>query len=74
MRNDDEVEVLSVSRKVFSEALKFYSSRRDKDWGLTDCISFVVMQAHKLTDALTTDNHFDVGKFRGCVSCRKAIL
>jgi predicted nucleic acid-binding protein len=35
-----------------------FSKRPDKEWSLTDCISFVVMQEHGVTDALTTDRHF----------------
>jgi hypothetical protein len=36
----------------------------DKEWGLTDCISFVVMKERKLTDALTTDHHFEQAGFK----------
>jgi len=38
--------------------------REDKEWGLTDCISFIVMEDHGLTDALTTDEHFEQAGFR----------
>ena len=30
-----------------------------KEWGLTDCVSFVVMQEYALTKALTVDHHFE---------------
>ena len=30
----------------------------DKEWPLTDCISFVVMQEQGLSEALTADHHF----------------
>ncbi len=59
LRDDEDVEVLSISPELFSKALNFYSSRMDKEWGLTDCISFVVMKDRKLTDVLTTDHHFE---------------
>ncbi|MEO8662181.1 MAG: hypothetical protein ABI693_27200 [Bryobacteraceae bacterium] len=36
-----------------------YRSRGDKDWSLTDCLSFVVMERPRLTEALTTDHHFE---------------
>jgi len=36
----------------------------DKEWGLTDCISFVVMKDRKLTDVLTTDHHFEQAGFK----------
>jgi predicted nucleic acid-binding protein len=36
-----------------------YRSRGDKDWSVTDCLSFVVMERRRLTEALTTDHHFE---------------
>jgi len=36
-----------------------YRTRPDKDWSLTDCLSFVVMEQRHLTEALTTDSHFE---------------
>ena len=35
-----------------------------KEWGLTDCISFIVMEDNGLTEALTTDEHFQQAGFR----------
>ena len=64
LRDDDDVEILPVGVNLFSKALKFYSSRMDKEWGLTDCISFVVMKDRKLTVALTTDHHFEQAGFK----------
>ncbi len=34
-----------------------------KEWGLTDCLSFVVMQEMNITGALTTDRHFEQAGF-----------
>lgn len=42
----------------FRKGLDLFSSRLDKEWSLTDCISFVVMDEHGLTQALTDDHHF----------------
>jgi len=36
-----------------------YKEREDKDWGLTDCISFVVMRRRRVTTAFTSDHHFE---------------
>ncbi|MFV9677847.1 MAG: hypothetical protein ACNYVW_09390 [Methanosarcinales archaeon] len=36
----------------------------DQEWGLTDCISFIVMGNPGLTDALTADEHFEQAGFR----------
>jgi predicted nucleic acid-binding protein len=34
------------------------------EWGLVDCISFIVMQNRGITDALTADIHFQQAGFR----------
>jgi uncharacterized protein len=39
------------------------TSRPDKEWSLTDCISFVVMQECGLIEALTADHHFEQAGF-----------
>ena len=41
-----------------------YRARPDKEWGLTDCVSFTVMTDRGLTEALTTDDHFRQAGFR----------
>lgn len=64
LRSDPEIEVLSVSTELFDRAVTLYAARMDKEWGLTDCISFVVMQERGLTAALTTDAHFEQAGFR----------
>lgn len=38
--------------------------RLDKEWGLTDRVSIVVMRDRGLSDALTTDEHFCQAGFR----------
>jgi predicted nucleic acid-binding protein len=53
LRADAAVECVSVDRELFDSALALYCERRDKDWSLTDCISFTVMKGRKLTAALT---------------------
>ncbi|HLE87746.1 MAG TPA: hypothetical protein VI727_08795 [Candidatus Brocadiaceae bacterium] len=35
----------------------------DKEWGLVDCISFVVMKKHGIKDALAADDHFIQAEF-----------
>jgi predicted nucleic acid-binding protein len=37
------IHVVGVDRGLLSRALELYEGRQDKTWGLTDCISFVVM-------------------------------
>jgi uncharacterized protein len=58
------VEIIPASSQLFTAALELYRSRGDKDWGLTDCASFVVMSERGLSEALTTDDHFQQAGFR----------
>jgi hypothetical protein len=52
------VRVVSVDTSLLDRGLSLYQSRQDKAWGLTDCISFVVMQEQGLMAAVTADMHF----------------
>ena len=36
----------------------------DKEWGLIDCVSFVVMEYRGITEALTSDAHFEQAGFQ----------
>lgn len=56
--------VVSVDTNLLSRAVALYEHRRDKAWGLTDCISFVVMSDRGLVDAATGDRHFEQAGFR----------
>jgi uncharacterized protein len=48
-----ENQVVPASQELFQRGLDLYDARPDKQWSLTDCISFVVMQEHGVRDALT---------------------
>lgn len=64
LRDDPTIEVVAVDTALFERALALFGRRSDKDWGLTDCISFVVMQERGAAEALTTDHHFSQAGFR----------
>jgi len=64
LRRDENTLIRSLEGELLKRSLDFYKSRQDKDWGLTDCISFVVMQEEGLTEALTGDEHFEQAGFR----------
>src|SRR2546426_1065592 len=52
------------TQTLLDAGVAFYNRYDDKDWLLTDCISFVVMNDEGLTDALTADHHFEQAGFR----------
>jgi uncharacterized protein len=60
---DDRITIVPPSAELFNRGLELYSTRTDKDWSLTDCISFVVMQQQNISHALTADKHFEQAGF-----------
>src|SRR5437773_95105 len=61
---DAATRLISASHALFVQGLRLFAARSDKEWSLVDCISFVVMKQRRLTDALTTDHHFEQAGFR----------
>jgi uncharacterized protein len=61
---DPDIEVVASSPRLFAAGKDLYSTRPDKDWSLTDCISFVVMQERGIAEALTGDHHFEQAGFK----------
>jgi len=58
LASDRRVLIVPPSQDLFLQGIEHFAQRSDKDWSLTDCISFLVMRRHELTDALTADHHF----------------
>lgn len=56
---DRRVEVVPFDPDLTGAAVSLFGSRTDKDWSLTDCLSFVVMHRRDISEALTTDHHFE---------------
>ena len=62
---EERVEIVPADHPSFLGALSLYVRRQDKSWSFTDCTSFCLMKARKITDALTTDHHFEQAGFAG---------
>ncbi|MDW8264546.1 MAG: PIN domain-containing protein [Gemmataceae bacterium] len=58
LRRDPQFEIIPYDPRIFQAGFDLYLKRPDKDWSLTDCISFAVMNQRGLTHALTADVHF----------------
>jgi predicted nucleic acid-binding protein len=54
-----DIEVVWVDDDLHRAALALLQARSDKDYSLCDAVSFVLMRARGLHDALTTDHHFE---------------
>jgi len=60
---DPTVEVIATDSDLIHSGLQLFQSRQDKEWGLVDCTSFIIMQDRGLTEALTSDEHFEQAGF-----------
>ena len=58
IRSDSATMIVPCDSKWFQKGIDRFASRSDKEWSLTDCISFVIMEENALTHALTQDHHF----------------
>jgi hypothetical protein len=56
-------EVVHVDIELWQRGWRLFCNRTDKDWSLTDCISFVVMQERSVARAFTSDRHFEQAGF-----------
>lgn len=63
LQADPSVTIVPASGEIFRRGVDLYRDRPDKEWSLTDCLSFVVMQDVQATDALTRDHHFEQAGF-----------
>ena len=57
------VTIVHVDYKTHEQAWKLLTEREDKMWSLVDCVSFVIMQQHSISEALTMDHHFEQAGF-----------
>ena len=62
-QRDPSIEIVPLSEELFAKAFALFRQRTDKSWGLTDCISFVVMRESGVSEALTADEHFEQAGF-----------
>ena len=57
------VEIIHVDLALDAAAWELLENRQDKEWSLVDAASFVVMKNRRITEALTTDHHFEQAGF-----------
>ena len=63
LQADANTEIVPSAHSLWTRGLDLYARCADKDWSLTDCISFVVMQEQGLSEALTADHDFEQAGF-----------
>ena len=56
---DPDIKFVWVDELLHREAVKLLTLRLDKSYSLCDSVSFVIMRQRQITEALTTDKHFE---------------
>ena len=68
VETDPAFRLVRATPELIQRGRKLYRERADKEWPLTDCISFVVMQDQGLSEALTADHHFEQAGFKALLA------
>ncbi|MFZ2357872.1 MAG: PIN domain-containing protein [Anaerolineae bacterium] len=55
--------LVHIDEGLWRRGWNLFTKRPDKEWGLTDCISIVVMQERGVARAFTSDHHFEQAGF-----------
>lgn len=63
LESNDHHTVIEADGESFRSGVELFSSRPDKSWSLTDCLSFVLMEKLGLREAFTEDHHFEQAGF-----------
>ncbi|NEQ95195.1 MAG: type II toxin-antitoxin system VapC family toxin [Cyanothece sp. SIO2G6] len=57
--DNPDIETVWVDESLHREAMQLLANRQDKTYSLCDAVSFVLMCQCGISDALTTDRHFE---------------
>ena len=63
LRGSTTLYIVPASQALFAAGWTLYCQRPDKRWTLTDCTSFAIMAREQLTQAFTSDHHFEQAGF-----------
>jgi uncharacterized protein len=64
MRASRRTTIIPLDSAMLQRGLDLFASRHDKDWSLTDCTSFTLMQERRVFLALSSDHHFEQAGFQ----------
>jgi predicted nucleic acid-binding protein len=60
---DPRMDIVPASAAAIEAGLAYYEQHSDKEWSLTDGMSFQVMRREGIQQALTADHHFELAGF-----------
>ena len=59
----ENVTIIHLNSLLLQRGIEMYDIYKRQQWDLVDCLSFVVMHELGITDALTSDIHFEQAHF-----------
>ena len=63
LEGNADVEIMLQTAVQCEATLTLYAQRQDKEWGVTDRASFLIMPERGITEALAYDEHFQQAGF-----------
>ncbi len=63
LKSTPYVEIVHINETLDAAAWQLLKARADKNWSLVDCASFALMQQRGISEALTSDHHFEQAGF-----------
>jgi predicted nucleic acid-binding protein len=57
--DDEEIEIIWIDESLHRRAVALLTERPDKTYSLCDAVSFIIMRDADVTEALSTDKHFE---------------
>jgi len=63
LRSSDRVTIVQSDHTLESRAWQLFRDRVDKEWGMTDCVSIMLMTDRNIGRVFTADIHFQQAGF-----------
>ena len=57
------IEIVRTTSDDEKRAWQLFRQTGDKEWGMTDCVSMIVMRDHDVTRVFSSDHHFEQAGF-----------
>lgn len=64
LQTNQQVTIIPQTAAQFENALVRYRAAEDKNWSITDCASFDIMEQNSIDAAITYDRHFEQAGYR----------
>lgn len=64
INQNPNITVMPQTDDQFQQGFELYENRLDKNWSLTDCVSFKIMEEMSIYEAFAYDKHFEQAGFR----------